>query len=247
MHHGRRILCLVPARGGSVGVPGKNIRSVGGLPMIAHALLRAREVPWIDDLVVSTDSREIADVAASFGARVPFLRPDELARSETPMVPVLEHACRELGKEGLVFDVVLVLQANSPLLASDQIRAVLDKICTQPLDVVFTVAEAPHPPQWTIRLEDDGRPSFAFESCVPTGGDRRQDQAVLYRSTGAVYAVTTEHLRRDPSAVRLCLPAPGQRSAAIVTEPSTAVDVDSELDFALARTILESRNQGERP
>jgi len=242
---GKKVLLAIPARGGSVGVPGKNIRPIGGAPMIAHAIRRALDVPGIDDIVVSTDSPEIARIAVEHGARVPFLRPDALARSETPMVPVLVDLLEGLSREGKEFDVLVALQANSPLLASSQIQEVLDRICQEPLDVVFTVADASHPPQWTIRLVD-GSPQFAFEACTSTQGDRRQDQPTMYRSTGAVYAVDIPYLMRNQASARLCLPAPGQRSAIVITDPFTAVDIDSELDFLLAATIFKLR-EGANP
>lgn len=245
MLDGKRILCLVPARGGSTGLPGKNIRPIGGIPMIGHAITKALAVEQIDDVVVSTDSPEIARVAAGFGAEIPFLRPAELARSETPMVPVVLHALDALEAAGRKFDILVALQANSPLLTEAQIREVLRAICGGGLDVAFTVTEAGHPPQWTLRLE--GRdPSFAFEACQSTKGDSRQEQSTLYRSTGAVWACDIAYLRANASTARLCLPAPGQRAAAIRTDPLTAVDIDDEIDFLLAEAIF-ARAKGAQP
>ena len=86
------ILGVIPARGGSKGVPGKNIKSVCGKPLIAHAIECGLKCPSLDHLIVTTDNQEIADVAREWGAEVPFMRPDELARDETPMLPVLQHA-----------------------------------------------------------------------------------------------------------------------------------------------------------
>lgn len=205
--------------------------------MIGHAISKALTVPEIDAVVVSTDSAQIADVAAAFGAEIPFLRPEELARSETPMVPVLLHALDALSSSGREFDVLIALQANSPLLEVSQIRQVLERICRGDADVVFTVTDAGHPPQWSLRLDGES-PSFAFESCVSTKGDSRQEQAPLCRSTGAVWAVDVQYLRSRSDTVRVCLPVPGQRSVAIMTDPLTAVDIDDEIDFLLAEAIF---------
>jgi len=205
--------------------------------MIGHAISKALSVPEIDAVVVSTDSAEIAEVAAASGAEVPFLRPGELARSETPMVPVLVHALDALSSAGREFDVLIALQANSPLLEVLQIRQVLERICRGDVDVAFTVTDAGHPPQWTLRIDGE-TPSFAFESCVSTKGDSRQEQAPLCRSTGAVWAVDVRYLRSHADSVRVCLPATGQRSAAIMTDPLTAVDIDNEIDFLLAEAIF---------
>lgn len=234
MIDGKRFICIIPARGGSQGLPGKNIMPVGGLPMIAHAIEKALSVGTMDRVLVTTDDPAIAAVSREYGAEVPFLRSPELARSETPMVPVILDALERAGES---YHYALMLQANSPLLRPEQITEVAEKIVREELDVVFTVSEASHPPQWTIRLQG-GAPSFAFTDMRRQVGERRQEQETLYRSTGAVYAVAVDYLTNNIATARLCLPLAGQRSGVVVTDPLSAVDVDTELDYLLAETIF---------
>lgn len=239
MYKGRQVLCIIPARGGSVGLPGKNIRLFGGLPMLAHNIGKARKLPEIDRLLVSTDSAEIAAVARQYGAEVPFLRDPSLAASDTPMAPVVVDAVERVIAAGAQVDIALMLQANSPLLRPSDILRVLDTLVDNDLDVVFTVAEASHPPQWSLCL-DGGRPEFAFQGPESSIGFRRQDQETLYRSTGAVFAVAADYLLGNRERVRLCLPAEGQRSGVVVTDRLSAMDIDTEDDFRIAEAILQA-------
>lgn len=234
----KRFICIIPARGGSQGLPGKNIMPIGGAPMIAHAIAKGLASGALDRVLVSTDDPAIARVAREHGAEVPFLRDAALARSDTPMVPVIIDVLERLAACGEHYDYALMLQANSPLLLGEQIDEVARKIVREDLDVVFTVAEVPHPPQWTIRLGEDG-PSFAFMDLTQEAGERRQEQEQLYRSTGAIFAVRTKYLMRNSATARLCLPVAGQRSGVVVTDPRSAVDIDTELDFLLAETIFQ--------
>ena len=109
------LLAVIPARGGSKGLPGKNIRLFVGLPLIAHSILLGKMCPEIDRLIVSTDSSEIADVARRFGSEVPFIRPVQLAQDDTPLWPVLKHALEFAEKEeGCKYDYFLLLDPTTP-------------------------------------------------------------------------------------------------------------------------------------
>jgi len=244
MIDGKRFICIIPARGGSKGLPGKNIMPIGGAPMIAHAIGKALAAAALDRVIVSTDNPAIAAVAKEHGAEVPFLRDAALARCDTPMVPVITDVLERMEACGERYDYALMLQANSPLLRGEQITEVAEKIVRQGLDVVFTVTPAAHPPQWTIRLTDDG-PAFSFLDLNQNAGERRQEQELLYRSTGAIFAVRSEYLMSNTATARLCLPVAGQRSGVVVTDPLSAVDVDTELDYLLAQTIF--RRETTRP
>lgn len=226
-----------------MGVPGKNIRPLGGRPLIAHAIGKALAAPALDRVVVSTDDPAIAAAARLAGAEVPFMREARLARGDTPMVPVILDALDRLEALGDRYDVALMLQANSPLLTVGQIEEVAQRLVGDGLDVVFTVCEASHPPQWSLRLEG-AAPAFAYPGDAE--GDRRQDKETLFRSTGAVYAVAVPFLRSHPDTARLCLPAPGQRSAVVVTDPESAVDIDSELDLLVAEMLYQRGPEGRR-
>ena len=241
MYSGKKIVCIIAARGGSAGLPGKNIMPIGGKPMIAHAIEKARYNRFIDRVIVSTDSQEIAKVAEDWGAEIPFLRDPSLAQSTTPMPPVIIDVLDRLNAIGSRFDVAVMLQANSPLLAATDIDRVISDLIDRDMDVVFTVCEAGHPPQWSIRLRE-GTPSFAFIDETSTIGERRQEQETLYRSTGAIYAVRVPFLYQHGNNVRLCLPMAEQRSGVVVTDPLSAVDIDTELDFLVAEALFTRRS-----
>src|SRR5436190_9337115 len=110
----RTTLAVIPARGGSKGLPGKNVRPLAGLPLIEHSLRLARLCPELGRTIVSTDSDGIAEVARAAGGEVPFRRPDDLARDDTPMLPVLRHALEELDPAGAEYEFVLLLDPTSP-------------------------------------------------------------------------------------------------------------------------------------
>jgi N-acylneuraminate cytidylyltransferase len=168
------------------------------------------------------------------------MRDAQLARSETPMVPVIIDAIQRVQQTDGPYDCALMLQANSPLSRIEDIEAVLYKITSGECDVVFTVSEVSHPPQWTITVEN-GRPDFAFVDVQSAIGERRQDQKPLFRSTGAIYAINVRYLFSHADSARLCLPAAGQRSGVVITDVYSSTDIDSELDFFVAETIQKTQ------
>ena len=133
MSNAKRLLAVIPARGGSKGLPDKNIRPLSGMPLIAHTINFARLCPEIDRCVVSTESQEIADVANGHGADVPFLRPPELALDETPICPVLRHALDQVEKEeGSTYDYLMLLDGTSPVREPRDIAEAFTKLQAAP-------------------------------------------------------------------------------------------------------------------
>lgn len=236
MYKGKKILCLIPARGGSKGLPGKNIKELNGKPLISYSIEKALKLPEIDRVVVSTDDKAIAETAIKYGAEVPFLREAGLARSTTPIIPVIMDAVSRLKSQGASYDYALVLQANSPLTLPEDITRALHKVIDEKLDVVFTVSEIPHPPQWALKITGS-TPQFAFADDTVKIGHSRQQEEVLFRSTGAAYIVKLDYLFKNTATARVCLPAAGQRTGVVMTDCYSSVDIDTELDFHLADTI----------
>src|SRR5262245_23514147 len=136
---------VIPARGGSKGLPGKNLRKLGALSLIGHAVASAREATRLTRVIVSTDSEAIADEARRHGADVPFLRPAELASDEAGMVPVLQHAVRWLESTGARPDLVVTLQPTSTFRTGDDIDRTVDKALDTSCDSETTVTEARYP------------------------------------------------------------------------------------------------------
>src|SRR5204862_1417570 len=191
-----RTLGVIPARGGSRGVPRKNLRDLGGKPIVAWAIETARACPRIDRVVVSTDDDEIGQVARRHGADVPFLRPPELARDETPDRPVYDHAVAWLAENaGYRPDVVVWLRPTAPLRESRDIAEALDLLEGTGCDSVRSVCAAEHHPYWMMRLEGD-RLRPLLDQHDATTFHQRQLLPPVYRLNGAVDVVRTESASR---------------------------------------------------
>lgn len=189
-----RVLAVIPARGGSEGLPGKNVRPLLGLPLLAHSIRLARLCPEVTRCVVSTDSAEIAEIARAQGGEAPFLRPAELARADTPMWPVLGHALAEVERlEGAPYDLLLLLDPTSPTrLPEDVTKAV--KLLADGFDGVVSVSQPEFNPLWHTVVEKDGRMADWLPEAAAVR--RRQDAPAIYRINGLLYLWRAEFVRR---------------------------------------------------
>lgn len=192
------LLAVIPARGGSKGLPGKNIRPFVGLPLIAHSILFAKLCRQIGRLIVSTDSAAIADVARSYGADVPFMRPAGLAQDDTPLWAVVRHALEEVEKsDGKRYARLLLLDPTSPARDPEDIQGALDRLDRQPgADGVIGVSQPDFNPIWHCVVERDGWMTYLID--VGTQFSRRQDVPPVYRINGSLYIWQTDFLRREP-------------------------------------------------
>jgi len=229
-----RVLAVVPARGGSKGLPGKNLRTVGGVPLVARVGDVVRGCPSIDRAVVSTDDEEIAAVALAAGLEAPFRRPHELSGDRIGDVEVLRHALEATeADDGTRYDVVVMLQPTSPLRTPGQVEAALHQLAAGDLDAVWTVSPTDgkaHPVK-QLRLVD-GQLSFDH----PDGAQvvARQQLAPLWHRNGIAYAI-----RRSTLEAGLLM---GARTGAAIIEGPVA-NIDDALDLAWAEFLLE-REQG---
>ena len=199
MADGIRVLAVVPARGGSKGLPGKNILPLAGLPLIGHSLRAAALLPSVTRCIVSTDSAEIADVAASLGADVPFRRPAELAADSTPMAPVLRHALAAVeDEEGRAYDFVLLLDPTSPAREPAEIESAVALLREHPQwDGVVSVSAPAFHPVWVGVREaagEQGRMQRYFADGA--GVTRRQELDRYLRVNGNFYVWRAEFVRR---------------------------------------------------
>ena len=240
----RRILFLIPVRGGSKGLPGKNLLPVGGTSLLGRsvstALEAAKSCPNATCTVaVSTDDSTLAQEARDFGAEVPFMRPGSLATDEASTIDVVLHALDEFDRSGTPFDAVVLLQVTSPLTASQDILGALALFFAEDnADPVVSVTPAPHPPQWSFTIET-GRMEPVFSDW---GAHRRQEMAASFALNGAVYIGAPEQLRRDRSFI---VPA---KTIPYVMPAERSVDIDSENDLRLAEHFLaESRQLPAKP
>lgn len=223
------IFGIIPARGGSKGVPRKNLRVLGRLSLIGHAIASAREASLLSRFIVSTDDQEIAAEARRHGAEVPFLRPAELATDEAGMVPVLQHAVRWLETAaGVQPDLVVTLQPTSPFRTGADINRTIQKLLDTGADSAQTVTAAAYHPFFMKTLDGDRTvPLF------PEGHKfvRRQDAPPVYQPSGSVY-VTRYHVLMAEGRVT------GEDNRAVVMGFEASVKIDSEWEFMLAEAIL---------
>src|SRR5215470_10662289 len=189
------ILGLVPARGGSKGVPGKNVRPLAGHTLLEYTAGAARESGVLDRVVLSTDSPEIADAGRRAGLEVPFMRPAALATDDTPMVPVIQHALGELSGNRWWPDIIVLLQPTSPLRRPDHIRGAVNMLRETGADSVVTVVEIPRhlSPDYVMRIEGGRLLPFLPDGARVT---RRQDARPAYARDGTVYAFCRSTIER---------------------------------------------------
>ena len=197
-----QVLAVIPARGGSKGLPGKNTRSFAGLPLIAHSILFARMCPEITRCVVSTDSSEIAEVAKQHGGEVPFLRPAELAQDSSPLFPTLRHALLQMEEfDHTSYDYVVLLDPTSPAREPSDISGALASLAGAPsASGVVSVSEPDFNPMWNCVVEKEGW----MADLIPEGArfQRRQDVPRVLRINGALYIWRAEFVRKERSSWR---------------------------------------------
>lgn len=230
-----RVLAFVPARGGSRGLPGKNVRRLGGKPLIAWTLAQANKCRFLDRIVVSTDHPEIARIAKRCGGEVPFRRPARLAAGRVPTIDVCQHALDWFEKRGECFDVLILLQPTSPLRLAEDIAGAMWALFSRKAGSIVSVTESEHHPWWANRLPGDGSMKGFLPKSIEN--KNRLELPRYYRLNGAIYAAKTEYLRRHNKFI-------GPRTFAYVMPPERSVDIDTELDFRLAEILLRDVKGG---
>lgn len=225
------ILGLIPARGGSKGVPRKNIRLLAGKPLLAYTAKAALASSRLTRVVLSTDDEEIAEVGRSCGLEIPFLRPAELAEDTTPTLPVVQHAMRFLEAQGEQFDAVCLLQPTNPLRQTSDIDGCIDLLESAEADTVFTVLAVPaeHNPHWVYFKAADGSLQLSTGETTPI--PRRQSLPLAFHREGSVYVT-----RRDVVMIENSLY--GARVIGFEIERSRSVNIDNLDDWAKAESLL---------
>lgn len=216
---------LIPARGGSKGIPRKNIKLIAGKPLIAWTIEAALRSSLLRAVVVSTDDPEIADVAKRAGAQVPFMRPAELAQDQTPGIDPVLHALDQLPQ----FDSVLLLQPTSPLRTTDDVDACLQLALARSAPSVVSVSEVNTHPYWTYHLSED-QTLRRFYDAEPVA--RRQDLPPAFALNGALYFSEVSWLRSNGSFV-------GAETLAYVMARERSVDLDTPFDWKFAELLLK--------
>jgi len=225
------VLGLIVARGGSKGLPGKNLRPLGGKPLVVHTIEAALGCDALDRTVLSSEDAAILAVGREAGCPAPFVRPAELAGDRSSTVDVALHAVDWLARhEGFATDVVVMLPATAPLRRAEHIRGALDVLRDDPAaEAVVAVTAPDYPPYWMLSIEN-GRLTWLF----PEGArvDHRQDLPATYRPNGSIYAIRVPALR----AQRSFYP---RATAPYVMPREVSVNIDSELDFLAASHLVQ--------
>lgn len=233
-----RIIAIIPARGGSKGVPRKNIHPLAGKPLIAYTIETAKQSKYLDRVIVSTDDEEIAEISISFGAEVPFLRPESLSGDAAPTLPVLQHAVTYLEEnENYIVDVLVSLQPTSPFRKSSTIDLAVDKLKQTNADIVMTVREVREHPIWMRKMEDGKLSPFLSTGKVHV---RRQDLPKLYIPDGSIYVTIKASLFKEgKESGGYITYSEGETVVGIVTSGNESFDIDTILDFKMAELMME--------
>jgi CMP-N-acetylneuraminic acid synthetase len=231
---GMSVLGIVTARGGSKGVPRKNLRPLGGKPLLQHTAEAALGSTRLMKTILTTDDEEIANLGRRCGLDVPFLRPAELAQDDTPTLPVLQHAVRYLEARGESYDAICLLQPTTPLRRSEDIDACIDLMQRSEADCVVTVLPVPHRyhPCWVYYRNDDGTLRLSDGSANPI--PRRQDLPPAYHREGSIY-LTRRSVLIDQNSLY------GQRVLGYVLDERDSVNIDTQADFRRAEQMIRDR------
>lgn len=225
-----RNLAIIPARSGSKGLKDKNIKLLNGKPLLAYTIEAAKKSGLFDEIMVSTDSREYADIAKKWGANVPFLRSDELSNDTASSWDVVKEVIERYRILGTEFDTVALLQPTSPLRTSNDIVEGYKVLKEKAANFVIGVCEMDHSPLWANTLPEDlSMENFIRPEVVKMP---RQSIPTYYRINGALYIVKVDYLMRTPDIY-------GDRSFASVMKKENSVDIDSEVDFDIASYLLK--------
>lgn len=230
MFNGKKILAIIPARAGSKRLPNKNILQIGSKPLIAWTIEAAKESKYIDNLIVSTDSQKIYDVAKKFGANTPFLRPSELAQDDTRSIDVVIHALEFYKDE---YDYVILLQPTSPLRETSDIDGGIEHCFAKDATTVIGVCEVVHSPLWSNTLDD----SLSMDNFLDDkyNNSRSQDLPTFYRINGAFYMSKADSvLKNETFFVKENI------YAYIMTQENSA-DIDTKLDFMVSEALINMK------
>lgn len=231
MINNKSVLAIIPARGGSKGLPGKNIKILCGKPLIAYTIEQSKACSYIDKTIVSTDDWGIAEIAKKYGAEIPFMRPAKLANDTASTIDLITHATNWLKKhENYQPEYILLLQPTSPLRTIKDIEGAIQTFKNGNARAVVSVCETDHHPWWSNTLPEDGNMNHFLRPEIHN--KQRQEFPIFYRLNGAIYLADTDYLHEHKSFF-------GPDTVAYKMSRNGSVDIDSELDFKLAGLLLQ--------
>jgi CMP-N,N'-diacetyllegionaminic acid synthase len=230
-----RVLGVVTARGGSKGVPGKNIRPLAGKPLIVWTIEAARRAANVSRLILSTDDADIANVGRMAGIEVPFMRPAELATDTAPTLPVLQHAVAQVEAEGDRFDAILLLQPTNPFRTTALIQEAIARFTESKADSLISVSRVPaeYNPHWVYLRDANDMLRLATGERAPI--PRRQDLPPAFHRDGSIYLVRRDILMTQNSLY-------GDAVLGYELAPTDSVNIDTLDDWSRAEALLAGRS-----
>jgi len=231
-----RILAVIPARGGSKGLPRKNIRLLAGKPLIAWTIEQALMVNEIDRLICSTEDEEISQIARSFGCDVPFLRPKELAGDFIPGTEVMLHAIEYFENQGEEFDTALYLQCTCPFRTSEDMKSAIEKYRQESAKSLVSVCEVEYPVNWMYTISEDGKLKGILDGSDKSPLKQRQRFAKIFRPNGAIYLSDVNMLKKTRRFIN-------SSTGAFVMDKYHSLDIDEEYDLKIANLMCELNNK----
>ena len=229
-----RILAIIPVRGGSKGIPGKNIKLLDGKPLLAYTSELALQSGYLTEVIVSTEDEPIGEVAKSLGVQVPFMRPMALAQDDTPTIDVLIHALEWYKNQTIFFDAVCLLQVTSPIRTLEFLDKAIEKFMASDCDSLVSVQKVPHEynPHWTFEVNEEGNLKIATGEAeiIP----RRQELPTAYHRDGSIYITKTDVLLKEHSLY-------GKSTAFIESDPDFYVNIDTMEDWEKAEEMIQNK------
>jgi len=229
MNKNKKVLAIIPARGGSKRLPHKNILDLNGKPLIAWTIEAAKQSKFIDKLIVSTDDDKIAEISMQYGAEVPFIRPKNLASDTASSLDVVLHAIHFFKEKEVQFDYVLLLQPTSPLRTNEDIDNAFN-LLNDKTKAVVSVCETEHSPLWSNTLPADLSMKDFIKPEIRNM--RSQDLPKYYRLNGAVYISDINYMIQNDGFI-------GDNTKAFIMPIQRSIDVDYKTDFVMCKLLMK--------
>lgn len=226
--------CFIPARGGSKGIPKKNIRLLGGKPLIAHTIESALDSKLFDRVIVSTDDAEIAQISKQYGAEIPFMRPKELSTDDSTFDDVLLHCVKELRSQGYESDIISARDCTVPFIDKNDMKGAIDLLVKSDCDSVFTVCHA-HPNPYFGMFEANHKGFLEPSKISPKPIKRRQDAPIVYELNGLYVHSVKRLLETGKMFTNKILPYEITKAHGFM--------IDYEIEFQIAEIMYELRKQ----
>ena len=231
----KKLLALIPARGGSKRLPDKNVANVYGKPMIEWTITAAKTSKYIDSVIVSTDDKNIADLSVRAGARVPFMRPPSISTDTATSLDVIDHTLRALSQIGDDYEYLVLLQPTSPLRTVKHIDECAEAFSNKKIDSIVSVVRIDYPPEWNYRIDENLQ--MTLDIAHSDENLRSQDYPKLYRPNGAIYLIRISVYREFRSLY------PTGRVFAYEMNKIESIDVDDKNDLLLVRAVMKLKKE----